>query len=107
MLNLIEVTDAVVIRLLKNTTALQEFPFLSNFADLYAKSRVTPEGKYCAPCMQAKRRKQLGLNFNDVKRTLAAMSDEKKAALKRVLNAKAIRIRYLGANGKKITGTFA
>ncbi len=104
--SLLELSDGVIERMLRNKDYVVNYPFLATAAALYSQARVDAKGKACPPCQMAKRRRELGIDYNSLKKAFLALPAERRVALKQALGAKQIRVRWTGEKGKRVTQVF-
>lgn len=103
---LVEVTEAVIDRMIKNPATVAAWPFLAPAAAIYNKARTTSSGKSCPPCQAARQRREMGLDYNAIKVAIIGLPAERKLEFKRLLGTKQVRIRWEGVGKKKVVQVF-
>lgn len=89
--------DQIITSMASNPTFVNEFPFLKSVATA---GKAKPG---CTPCQQrANSRIRV---YSSVKQSLVSMGAERKARLKKMLNAEKVRVR-IASNGKVVDYTF-
>lgn len=92
-IQLINIEDAIILRMLRDQRFLDAFAFLKPAAQALLQN---PGG--CGSCNR-KGRAVTRQQYDDIKRAIAGMSDDGLLQLKQLLNAKQGRVVYPGQNG--------
>lgn len=100
MIELAVIEDSTILTMLRDPRFTETVPCLYNKAGLF---QTTSGG--CGSCARKRQEKQRA-EMARIKSCLAAMSAEKKIALKQLLNAKKVRINYASSTGKVVQLTF-
>lgn len=96
------IEDAVILRMLSNQAFVSAFPFLSPYSARLKNKKPGSGG--CLPCN--KRKKLSAGDYNNIRAAIVNMSNDKKAELKRMLNAGTVRMYYKNLNNMTVKVTF-
>lgn len=102
MASTVVIEDAVIVRMLSNQAFISAFPFLTGYAARLKNKKPGSGG--CLPCN--KRKKLSATDYNNIRMAFVNMSNDKKAELKRMLNAGTIRMYYKNVNNVTVKVTF-
>jgi hypothetical protein len=94
------VEDGTILSLLNNQAAVQAIPCLANKKNLFGGG-----GGGCGSCARKRAAKQRE-EMAKIKACLVALSGEKQAQLKQILNAQQIKIVYTNSAGQTLSTTF-
>lgn len=101
MASLVVLDDSMIMSMLNNSAFSTQFPCLFNKRDIF-KSAAAAGCGMCAKKRQERQRKEMAT----LKTCLAGMGPEKKAALKKMLEADQLRIVYTNLAGQVVQLTF-
>jgi hypothetical protein len=100
MAPLVVLEDSMIINMLNNATFITAIPCLANKRDVFKSGDST-----CGMCVK-KRQERQRKEMAALKACLAGLSPEKKAELKRLLDAEKVRIVYANLAGQVVQLTF-
>lgn len=100
MKELVIIEDSTVLMMARDARFSNAIPCLANKGDVFK-----PYGGGCGACARKRQQRQRE-EMARVKSCLAALSPEKKAELKQLLDAKKVRVVYARAGGEIVQLTF-
>lgn len=100
MQDLVVIEDGTILGMINDTAFESAIPCLSGKRDIFKHEVI-----HCGSCA-AKRRSRQRNTMAQIKSCLAALSPDKRAELKRLLNTKQVRVTFTNASGQVVQLTF-